>query len=46
LIKLAEYLTQRDDIDPKKIGITGISLGGQLYNKLSSKICIKSNYIY
>jgi dienelactone hydrolase len=28
LIKLAEYLTQRDDIDPKKIGITGISLGG------------------
>ncbi|XP_010493832.1 PREDICTED: uncharacterized protein LOC104771051 [Camelina sativa] len=28
LIKLAEYLTKRDDIDPKRIGITGISLGG------------------
>uniref|UniRef100_A0A1J3DH95 Putative hydrolase YtaP n=1 Tax=Noccaea caerulescens TaxID=107243 RepID=A0A1J3DH95_NOCCA len=28
LIKLAEYLTQREDIDPKRIGITGISLGG------------------
>ncbi|KAG2301330.1 hypothetical protein Bca52824_029981 [Brassica carinata] len=28
LIKLAEYLTQRDDIDPQRIGITGISLGG------------------
>lgn len=28
LIKLADYLTQRDDIDPKRIGITGISLGG------------------
>ncbi|XP_010491458.1 PREDICTED: uncharacterized protein LOC104769035 [Camelina sativa] len=28
LIKLAEYLTKRDDIDPKRIGITGMSLGG------------------
>ncbi|KAF8095695.1 hypothetical protein N665_0326s0037 [Sinapis alba] len=28
LIKLAEYLTQREDIDPQRIGITGISLGG------------------
>ncbi|XP_012077420.1 putative hydrolase YtaP [Jatropha curcas] len=28
LIKLADYLTQRKDIDPKKIGITGESLGG------------------
>ncbi|ESQ32112.1 hypothetical protein EUTSA_v10004493mg [Eutrema salsugineum] len=28
LIKLADYLTQREDIDPKRIGITGISLGG------------------
>ncbi|CAH8353492.1 unnamed protein product [Eruca vesicaria subsp. sativa] len=29
LIKLAEYLThQRKDIDPQRIGITGISLGG------------------
>ncbi|XP_010454912.1 PREDICTED: uncharacterized protein LOC104736596 isoform X1 [Camelina sativa] len=28
LIKLAEYLIKRDDIDPKRIGITGISLGG------------------
>ncbi|XP_010520645.1 PREDICTED: uncharacterized protein LOC104799704 [Tarenaya hassleriana] len=27
LIKLADYLTQREDIDPKRIGITGISLG-------------------
>ncbi|XVF35467.1 hypothetical protein REPUB_Repub18cG0148400 [Reevesia pubescens] len=28
LIKLADYLTQRKDIDPTRIGITGISLGG------------------
>ncbi|KAJ4887944.1 alpha/beta-Hydrolases superfamily protein [Raphanus sativus] len=28
LIKLAEYLTQRKDIDPQRIGIAGISLGG------------------
>ncbi|XP_004501179.1 uncharacterized protein [Cicer arietinum] len=28
LIKLADYLTQREDIDPSRIGITGISLGG------------------
>ncbi|XP_020536394.1 putative esterase YitV isoform X2 [Jatropha curcas] len=28
LIKLADYLTQREDIDPKRIGITGESLGG------------------
>ncbi|KAL5975949.1 hypothetical protein ACLOJK_020278 [Asimina triloba] len=28
LIKLADYLTQREDIDPAKIGITGESLGG------------------
>ncbi|GMI92549.1 hypothetical protein like AT5G25770 [Hibiscus trionum] len=28
LIKLADYLTQREDIDPNKIGITGESLGG------------------
>ncbi|XP_010534043.1 PREDICTED: uncharacterized protein LOC104809696, partial [Tarenaya hassleriana] len=28
LIKLADYLTQREDIDTKRIGITGISLGG------------------
>ncbi|XP_077219305.1 alpha/beta-Hydrolases superfamily protein [Tasmannia lanceolata] len=28
LIKLADYLTQRDDIDPCRIGITGESLGG------------------
>ncbi|KAJ0232397.1 AB hydrolase-1 domain-containing protein [Hirschfeldia incana] len=28
LIKLADYLTQREDIDPQRIGITGISLGG------------------
>lgn len=30
LIKLADYLTQRKDIDPSRIGITGISLGGWL----------------
>lgn len=30
LIKLADYLTQREDIDPSRIGITGISLGGWL----------------
>ncbi|XVE71041.1 hypothetical protein DITRI_Ditri10aG0118300 [Diplodiscus trichospermus] len=28
LIKLADYLTQRKDINPTRIGITGISLGG------------------
>ncbi|XP_059642610.1 uncharacterized protein LOC132284517 [Cornus florida] len=28
LVKLAEYLTGREDIDPSKIGITGESLGG------------------
>lgn len=28
LTKLADYLTQREDIDPSRIGITGISLGG------------------
>ncbi|CAN8252300.1 unnamed protein product [Cochlearia groenlandica] len=28
LIKLADYLTQREDIDAKRIGITGVSLGG------------------
>ncbi|KAK4274289.1 hypothetical protein QN277_017535 [Acacia crassicarpa] len=28
LIKLADYLIQREDIDPSRIGITGISLGG------------------
>ncbi|XP_050215253.1 uncharacterized protein LOC130014441 [Mercurialis annua] len=30
LIKLADYLTQRQDIDATRIGITGISLGGML----------------
>lgn len=30
LIKLADYLTQREDIDPSRIGITGVSLGGWL----------------
>ncbi|KAI3872465.1 hypothetical protein MKX03_023205 [Papaver bracteatum] len=28
LIKLADYLSQREDIDPSRIGITGESLGG------------------
>ncbi|GAV90264.1 Abhydrolase_6 domain-containing protein [Cephalotus follicularis] len=28
LIKLGDYLTQREDIDPTRIGITGESLGG------------------
>ncbi|ONK69056.1 uncharacterized protein A4U43_C05F18830 [Asparagus officinalis] len=28
LIKLGDYLTQREDIDPARIGITGESLGG------------------
>ncbi|XP_048436290.1 putative esterase YitV [Pyrus x bretschneideri] len=28
LIKLADYLTQREDIDPTRVGITGESLGG------------------
>ncbi|WOG85668.1 hypothetical protein DCAR_0104859 [Daucus carota subsp. sativus] len=28
LIKVADYLTERDDIDPSRIGITGESLGG------------------
>ncbi|MQL81215.1 hypothetical protein Taro_013667 [Colocasia esculenta] len=30
LIKLGDYLTQRDDIDPARIGITGVSLGGMI----------------
>ena len=30
LIKLADYLTQRKDIDSNRIGITGVSLGGSL----------------
>ncbi|XP_050215254.1 uncharacterized protein LOC130014443 [Mercurialis annua] len=30
LIKLADYLTERQDIDSTRIGITGISLGGML----------------
>ncbi|XP_022153900.1 uncharacterized protein LOC111021276 [Momordica charantia] len=28
LIKLADYLTEREDVDPSRIGITGESLGG------------------
>ncbi|KAF3341432.1 hydrolase YtaP [Carex littledalei] len=28
LIKLADYLVERDDVDPARIGITGESLGG------------------
>ncbi|KAJ4958072.1 hypothetical protein NE237_025183 [Protea cynaroides] len=28
LIKLADYLSEREDIDPSRIGITGVSLGG------------------
>ncbi|XP_047172651.1 putative esterase YitV isoform X2 [Vigna umbellata] len=28
LMRLADYLTEREDIDPSRIGITGISLGG------------------
>ena len=28
MIKLADFLTQREDIDPTRIGITGQSLGG------------------
>ncbi|XP_073051813.1 uncharacterized protein [Primulina eburnea] len=28
LIKLADYLSQREDVDPSRIGITGESLGG------------------
>lgn len=28
MIKLADYLSQREDIDPSRIGITGESLGG------------------
>ncbi|KAI3938658.1 hypothetical protein MKW92_043792 [Papaver armeniacum] len=28
LIKLADYLSRREDIDPRRIGITGESLGG------------------
>ncbi|KAL6215587.1 hypothetical protein ACLB2K_015016 [Fragaria x ananassa] len=28
LIKLADYLTQREDVDPARLGITGESLGG------------------
>ncbi|WVZ19467.1 hypothetical protein V8G54_006789 [Vigna mungo] len=28
LMRLADYLTEREDVDPSRIGITGISLGG------------------
>ncbi|VFQ97683.1 unnamed protein product [Cuscuta campestris] len=28
MIKLADYLTEREDIDPSRIGVTGESLGG------------------
>lgn len=42
LIKLADYLTARKDVDPTKIGITGISLGGHCsYSNLS--ILLKKN---
>jgi hypothetical protein len=49
LIKLADYLTQREDIDPSRIGITGISLGGWLREVdtweeyVSYKICCDSS---
>ncbi|XP_039007460.1 uncharacterized protein LOC120135215 [Hibiscus syriacus] len=36
LIKLADYLTQREDIDPSKIGITGESLGGLMHAWLAA----------
>jgi len=39
LIKLADYLTaKREDIDPSRIGITGIGLGGWLRDMLK-RIC-------
>lgn len=40
LIKLMDYLTGRPDIDPSRIGMMGISLGGMLaHGSFSSTIC-------
>ena len=36
-MKLADYLTERKDIDPTRIGITGESLGGLLLLKIVCK---------
>lgn len=33
MIKLADYLVQREDVDPVRIGITGESLGGALVDQ-------------
>jgi dienelactone hydrolase len=35
IIKLMDYLTTRPDIDPKHIGMMGISLGGLLCPRFS-----------
>ena len=37
LIKLADYLTHREDIDPSRIGISGESFGG--WSKKLKGIC-------
>lgn len=40
LIKLMDYLTGRPDIDPSRIGMMGISLGGMLaHGSFFSTIC-------
>lgn len=41
LINLGDYLSQREDVDPARIGITGESLGGELTSDFLQK-----NYIF
>ncbi|MHC4101275.1 MAG: alpha/beta hydrolase family protein [Planctomycetota bacterium] len=36
LIRCVDYLTTREDVDAKNIGCTGLSLGGQMANRLSA----------
>ena len=49
LIKLADYLTHREDIDPSRIGITGISLGGwsrEVENNMSDGMFDVTHHLY
>ena len=49
LIRLADYLTQREDIDPSRIGITGISLGGwlrEVEKKMSDGMLDVTHHLY
>lgn len=41
---MADYLTERDDIDPSRIGITGESLGGvDMIHERLEQICTVLN---